>query len=139
MLARTILGLLLSLSALPAQRPPAVPLVANDPYFSIWSTADHLNADTTRHWTGTPQSLTSYLRVDGKTYRLMGAEPNDKVPPLDQRSVTVLPTRTIYTFEGAGVQVALTFTTPFLPHDLEIFSRPLTYLTWTVHSSGAGA
>ena len=129
-------GYLLSSTAiLFAQRPPAVPLVTNDPYFSIWSMTDQLNADTTRHWTGTPQALTSFVRIDGKTYRLMGAERRDKVPVLAQRSVSVRPTQTIYTFEGAGVDVTLSFTTPLLPHDLEVFSWPVTYLTWTAKSS----
>jgi hypothetical protein len=83
-----------------AQRPPAVPLVSNDPYFSIWSMADHLNADTTRHWTGTPQSLTSYIRIDGIGYRLMGAERNDRVPPLPQRSLEITPTRVSTNLQG---------------------------------------
>jgi hypothetical protein len=115
-------------------RPPAVPLVTSDPYFSIWSFADHLTDETTRHWTGTPQSLTSMALIDSKPYRLMGAEP-EGVPPLPQSSVDVLPTRTIYTFEGAGVRVTLTFMTPLLPADLDVLSRPATYVDWVIQAS----
>jgi hypothetical protein len=114
-------------------RPPAVPLVACDPYFSIWSPADKLTDATTIHWTGKTQPLTSLIRIDGKTYRLMGAEP--KCDPLPQTSLDVLPTRTIYTFEGAGIHLTLTFTTPDLPDDVAILSRPVTYLTWEARST----
>src|SRR5713101_2565383 len=117
----------------PTLRPPAVPLVACDPYFSIWSCADHLTDDTTRHWTGTKQALTSMIRIDGKAYRLMGDEPKT-APALPQIKLEVLPTRTIYDFEGASVHVKLTFMTPALPDDLDVLSRPLTYLTWDVRA-----
>lgn len=114
-------------------RPPAVPLVTFDPYLSIWSEADKLTDKNTEHWTHREQSLASLIRVDGKTYRLMGAEPQD-VPAFTQVSLQVLPTRSIYEFEDAGVHVTLTFMTAALPHDLDIFSRPLSYLTWDVRS-----
>jgi hypothetical protein len=127
--------LLLAIGPLLAQRPPAVPLVSSDPYFSIWSFADQLNADTTRHWTGTPQSLTSFIRIDGNTFRLMGAERNDSLPAMPQKNLEVTPTQSIYNFAGAGMEVTLTFTSPRLPHDLEILSWPVTYLTWSVRSS----
>ena len=130
------IGLLLaSIGPLLAQRPPAVPLVSSDPYFSIWSMADELNADTTRHWTGTPQSLTSLIRIDGNSFRLMGAERNDSVPALQQRSLEITPTQSIYKFEAAGVELTLTFTSPRLPHDLDVLSWPVTYLTWSVRSA----
>ena len=117
----------------PEFRPPAVPLVACDPYFSVWSCADRLTDDATRHWTGKKQSLTSLVRIDGKCYRLMGDAPKD-APPLPQVGLRVWPTRTVYDFQGAWVQVTLTFTTPALPDDLDVLARPLTYLTWDVRS-----
>ncbi len=115
-------------------RPPAVPLVTHDPYFSIWSMADHLTDQPTKHWTGTVQSLSSLVRVDGATFRIMGTEPR-KAPALSQTALKVFPTRTQYAFEGAGIRVDLEFLTPALPQDLDVLSRPATYLTWHIAST----
>jgi Domain of unknown function (DUF4965)/Domain of unknown function (DUF5127)/Domain of unknown function (DUF1793)/Domain of unknown function (DUF4964) len=114
-------------------RPPAVPLVTFNPYLSIWSEADHLTDKNTQHWTHREHSLASLIRIDGKAYRLMGAEPAN-VPAFTQVSLQVTPLRSIYEFEAAGVRVTFTFMTAALPHDLDIFSRPLSYLTWEVRS-----
>lgn len=140
--SRLILALCLSIPLLaasaqdarPAFRPPAVPLVAHDPYFSIWSRTIELTASNTTHWTGKPHSIASLIRVDGQAFRLMGKEP-ESAPPLPQTGVEVLPTRTIYEFKSAQVAVTLTFTTPALPADLDIVSRPVTYLTFAVRSA----
>jgi hypothetical protein len=120
--------------ALAPMRAPAVPLVVHDPYFSIWSMADRLNADATKHWTGKANTLTALIRIDGQTYRLMGREPR-RLQALEQTRVETLPTRTVYEFAGAGVKAGLTFFTPALPDDLDVLSRPLTYLEWTAAST----
>lgn len=141
--ARAIwVALLLALlsTALAAQqlaplRPPAVPLVTHDPYFSVWSTANELTGDRTRHWTGAAQGMAGMLRVDGAAYRFMGQWYGEMPPPMKQTSVEVLPTSTVYRFESGGVALTLTFTSPLLPDDLEVMSRPVTYLTADVRAT----
>ncbi|OYP36513.1 glutaminase family protein [Rhodopirellula sp. MGV] len=110
-----------------AFRPPAVPLVACDPYFSVWSQSDNLWETATTHWTGKTQPMSAIVRVDGHAYRLMGDSPQT-IAALKQTSVKVLPTRTVYGFAGHGVSVTLTFTTPALPGDMMLLSRPTTYV-----------
>ncbi len=116
-----------------AFRPPAVPLVVNDPYLSVWSDANRLTDDVTRHWTGTANALVSLIRIDGATYRLMGTDPSS-MPAMPQVNLQVLPTRSIYDFDNGHVHVTLTFMTPLLPSNLDAFAQPVTYLNWSVHS-----
>ncbi len=122
--------------ATPAIRPPAVPLVVHDPYFSIWSPSDKLTDSWPRHWTGAVNAMCAMVRIDGKPYRIMGPEPKE-VPAMEQFSVRVWPTQTAYEFHAAGVDVNLRFITPLLPDDLDLLARPVTYLTWNVSSTDA--
>ena len=134
MVTASIGTLLLSAADL---RPPAVPLVAHDPYFSLWSMSDNLTDEPTKHWTGTVESLCGLVRVDGKIYRVMGKDPRG-APALNETKREVLPTHTIYQFEGAGIALTLTFLTPALPDNLDVLSRPVTYLTWNIRSTDSG-
>ena len=70
------------------QKAPAYPLVVHDPYFSIWSFSDQVNASVTKHWTGTDHSLVGLLTVDQKTYQFLGALPFpvEPVVPIAERS-----------------------------------------------------
>ena len=115
-------------------RPPAVPLVTCDPYFSIWSPCDKLNDADTVHWTGKLHRLAGGVTIDGRTWRVLGGD-RGVGPAMPQTSVTVLPTRSIYTFQAAGVDLTLTFTTPLLPDDVELLSRPVTYVSFELRSS----
>src|ERR1700684_3591193 len=76
------------------ERPPAVPLIAHDPYFSVWSMSDKLTDSVPSHWTGKPNSLSAAVRVDGMLYRVMGREQRQVTPVLDQTRRVVLLTRT---------------------------------------------
>ena len=60
-------------------RAPAYPLITIDPYVSSWSGADNLYDDAVRHWTTSETPFTGVLRVDGVSYRFMGAETEDKI------------------------------------------------------------
>jgi hypothetical protein len=118
-----------------AFRPPAVPLVTHDPYFSVWSMNDRLADERTKHWTGAPHGMVGMARIDGRAYRFMGQSNNRLPEPMRQTALEVTPTRTAYQFEAGGVALALTFMSPLLPADLEVMSRPVTYLTWEAKSA----
>lgn len=118
-------------------RPPATPLVTTDPYFSIWSMADKLTDEPTKHWTGVPQELNGIVRVDGKNYRFLGGANRD-VPALEETSRTVTPTQTVVLLSSPQVELHLTFLTPVFPEDLKVMARPITYLTWTVKARDGG-
>jgi hypothetical protein len=120
------------------ERPPVVPLVTHDPYFSIWSMADHLTDINTRHWTGTEQPLAGLIRIDNVPYRYMGADPR-QVPAMPQVSLQVTPLHTIYAFETAGVRLQVTFFTAAFPNDLDALARPVDYLTWNITSTDGRA
>ena len=96
-----------------AFRPPAVPLVTLDPYTSVWSFADRLYDAWPMHWTGAVQAMSGMIRVDGRALRFMGPEEVCK-EAMKQTSCEVRPTQTVYRFEGQGVELVLTFTTPNL-------------------------
>jgi hypothetical protein len=132
-----VLSLLIAAIPLQAQqRPPAVPLVTYDPNFSIWSMSDKLTDSNTRHWTGAEQPLTGLVRIDGANFRFMGADPAE-VPAIAQVSLKVAALHTVYVFEAAGIRLTVTFFTPSLPQDLDVLSRPVTYLSWAVSSIDA--
>jgi hypothetical protein len=116
------------------QRPPATPLIAHDPYFSIWSTTDELTASDTTHWTGAPQPIAGIARIDGRSYRFMGQAPK-AIPPMEQVNRNISPTHTRYQFRQEGVTLELAFFTPAMMNDLDVLSRPVTYLTWSMRST----
>ena len=53
-------------------RLPSVPLLVNNPFFSIWSNSDYLNNGPTRHWCEKEKAIDGLLLVDGTAYRFMG-------------------------------------------------------------------
>lgn len=56
-----------------------------------------------------------------------------------QKSVTVKATQTIYRFTCGGVDLDLTFTSPLLMNDLDLLSRPVTYIDFKVQSTDGHA
>src|SRR6201991_4927479 len=129
---------------------PAYPLITHSTYFSVWSFGDEAAGTRTSHWTGKPQDLLGYLRVDGTMYRFLGRMAADTAPMIglrpmsaevdtalaaDQQWVSVNATQTKYQFGCGGLDLSLTFTSPLLLQDLSLLSRPITYISFRVRSN----
>ena len=115
-------------------RPPAVPLVTIDPYTSCWSMSDRLAGDWPRHWTGKVHALCGFVRVDGQAWRWMGSAPQVE-NAATQTSVEVHATQTVYRFHAGGVDLTVTFCSPLVMSDLDLMSRPASYVTFEAASA----
>ncbi len=113
-------------------RAPATPLITIDPYFSVWSFNDELNGGETVHWTGKPNAITGVLQLDGCEYIFMGDRKD--IGKMVQTGCEISAMSTIYTFEVEAVELKLIFTSPLLPDDLKVLSRPVSYLKAEVRS-----
>ena len=90
--------------------------------------SDTLNGDWPRHWTGVTHGLCGLVRFGDRTYVWMG-NPVRIGDKMRQSSVTVSATATVYYFEADGNELAVTFLSPVLADDLDLVSRPVTYIT----------
>ncbi len=119
-------------------RAPAVPLITIDPYFSVWSCADRLNASATCHWTGHTNTINGKLTVDGTVYRFMGGEEAGGIP-MEQISLDITALASSYVFEAAGVRLTARFFSPVFAGDLLLCSRPVSYLELRAESLDGAA
>lgn len=116
-------------------RAPSYPLITIDPYFSVWSPADQPTDTDTTHWTGKPITLSVIANVDGNDYRLIGKCDADTIPAANMIAVDCNAFSTIYTYSINGAKITLKFTSPVIPDDLYMLSRPISYLEVTKESS----
>ena len=106
-------------------RPPSVPLITIDPFFSVWSPADRLTDRDTTHWTGRANLMVGVAEIDGVKYRFMGRGPE---PAMTQAALKIEACSTEYVFTAGGVQLVVNFTSPLLLDDLDLLTRPIVYL-----------
>ncbi len=112
------------------KRAASIPLVTHDPFFSIWSSADHLYDRDPVHWSGASQGLRGYLNIDGMSYAFLGNKEMKAFIP--QVSIDVTATSTEYVFENQKVRLTCRFTSPLLPDDMLLVSRPCTYVDFEI-------
>ena len=140
-----VIGLAVAgLGAMADFRPPSVPIVSCDPFFSVWSGANAPTDADTEIWFGAKQPIRIWIELDGMRYRLMGAKADlagrdcgVDVPALRCTDVEVKPLTTVYEFTDGKATVKLSFMTPKFTDNLDVFSRPVTY--GTVRTKGASS
>lgn len=111
-------------------RIPSVPLIVHDPYFSIWSPADHLNDAGTVSWTGKQMPIQGFVEIDGLKYVFLGND--DQYAKIKQIKQIIKPTQTNSVFATDTIELTITFTQHFDLKDLQSISEPITYVSLNV-------
>ena len=73
--------------------------------------------------------------LDAGIVEKLPAVNQEKIQKADQQNVEVKATQTIYNFTCGPVNLTVKFISPLLLKDLEIFSRPVSYVTYEVKSA----
>jgi hypothetical protein len=120
-------------------RPPAVPLAVRSPYLSTWLPADSLAGTWPSFWNGHITALCGIARIDGAAYVFAGSPGLPAGGPaltvMQQLSLQLTATRSIYTLTGGGVTLTVTFFSPVEPANLQRQCVPLSYVSVTATSS----
>ena len=118
-------------------RAPAIPLITCDPYFSVWAPHEKLNYKRTEHWTGKPHSIGGFVTVDGEQLCFLGKiNSHGRIIKQTEMDIDALSTR--YTFENEKIKLFVKFMTPILPDNLELVSRPVSYMEVSYESKDGG-
>lgn len=110
-------------------RAPSYPIITHDPYFSIWINDEVPTRMETMHWTQKPMPIRSMVRIDGKVYRLMGKSPG-YIPSAKFAGTKFSPTKTTFNYVQTGIEIKLNFLSPLLVDDIDLVSRPVSFVTW---------
>ncbi|MDO5378891.1 MAG: DUF5127 domain-containing protein, partial [Clostridia bacterium] len=106
-------------------RLPALPLVVNDPYFSIWLPGDRPTDAQSIHWSGARKPIKGYIDVDGCRYRFLG---KDGVRAAETLEVEVSASATRFSMRAGAVRLEAVFWSPALAADWDALSTPVTFV-----------
>ncbi len=117
-------------------RPPSVPLITVDPFFSVWSPSDALYSAPTEHWSGKLCPIFAGVYIGNTFYSVAGFDEDGKAlnRRIYQRSLAVTPTSTVYKFENELVELELTFLAPLLLNKTEVMTRPVNYVSYKINN-----
>ena len=107
-------------------RAPSIPIITIDPYFSVWSRDENINFNFTEHWTNKSNSIIGTVIIDDKEYLFLGYDRD--VLKLDPTSIEIDAFSTTVVMENDIISLNLKFTSPVLINDLELLTRPVSYL-----------
>jgi hypothetical protein len=131
-------------------RPPAAPLIVRSPYLSTWQASTVSPGTWETFWNGNVTAMAGIARIDGASYMFAGdplipldvpnggygqqTTVNDFEAALDQTNLRITATRSVFTLQGGGVQIALEYLSPIEPGDLRRQSIPMAWVLVSAQS-----
>ena len=108
-------------------RPPALPLINIDTYFSIWSEKSVF--ENTVHWTGKHNTICGRVYIDNSEYHFLGLKTvsEKNIPDIELVSIDYDAFSTIIIYKNENIRLKVIFTSPMLVDDLYYASRPIAY------------